>query len=120
MMTMVRHQRRVPRQQVGWDGKCLLDDDPTTGWVECLVLDISVIGVGIEVFDRLPRDLIGRRIAVDVQPPNSGSMNIHMVGEVRNTGPGRNGGVRVGMEFVDLNDTERSILDALEMMQIAW
>lgn len=117
---MKRYRRRVPRQEAGWRAKCRLDDDLSVGWAECLVLDISVVGVGVEVSGPLPNDLIGRRIEIEVQPPVGSSVTIHILAEVRNTTPGRNGGVRIGMEFVDLSDTERSILDALEMMQVAF
>lgn len=117
---MKRYRRRVPRQEAGWPGKCRLDDDLSVGWAECLVLDISVIGVGVEVSGPLPSDLVGRRIEIEVHPPVGSSVAIHMVAQVRNTTPGRTGGVRIGMEFVDLSDTERSILDALEMMRVPF
>lgn len=95
-------------------------DEVASAWLECSVLDISIIGVGVEVFGGLPRDLIGRRMIVDVHAGGGASVSVHMVGQIRNTGPGPHGGTRVGMEFEGLSDTERSILDALEMMHVAW
>ena len=50
----VERRRRVPRQAVRWSGKCLLEDEAGAGWAECQVLDISLIGVGIEIYGRLP------------------------------------------------------------------
>ena len=56
------------------------------------MIDISVIGVGLELFGSPPEDLIGRRLVVEVQTPIGASVGIHLVGEVRNTAPGPDGG----------------------------
>ncbi len=84
------------------------------------MLDISVIGVGLELFGSPPEDLIGRRLTVEVQAPVGASVGIHLVGQVRNTGPGPEGGTRVGLEFVDLSETERKMLHVMELLQIVW
>jgi hypothetical protein len=116
----MERRRRVPRQSAGWSGRFKDEGDRFGDWGDCLVIDISVLGVGLELYGPVPRDLIGRRIAVEVQTPIGTSVSIRLAGEVRNTAPGPHGGVRVGMEFVGLTETERSILNALELMQIAW
>ena len=113
-------RRRVPRQNIGWDGKCILEDDPFAGWIACRAIDISVVGVGLEILDLVPRDLAGRALRVEIHPPTSKAVRIQMVGEVRNVGSGPTGGTRVGLEFTELSETEKSILDALELMQVAW
>lgn len=84
------------------------------------MLDISVIGVGVEVFATLAPDLVGRRVTVDVEAPVGGSVSLHMVGEVRNVSAGASGGTRLGMAFVELSETEQAILAALEAMGITW
>ena len=110
----------MPRQRVAWPGKCLLQEEPAAAWVECRVLDISVIGVGIEVTGAMPRDLIGRHVTIEVNPPVGTSVMLRMLGEVRNAHGTPGGGTRVGMQFVGLSEVERSILTVLELMQVAW
>jgi hypothetical protein len=116
----MERRRRVPRQGVGWPGTYTAEGVVPTTPQECKVLDISVVGAGLEIFGMAPPDLIGRRIDVEVKTPSSGSVTIRMAGEVRNVGPGPSGGVRLGIEFIGLSDTERSILQALDFMQVAW
>jgi hypothetical protein len=112
-------QRRVPRQAVGWSGKCMFADDPAPLWAECQVLDISILGAGIEVFGPIGDDLIGREITAEVLTSN-GSVNIRLVGVVRGVSPGPQGGIRAAIEFSGLSDSERTILDALERMRVVW
>lgn len=84
------------------------------------MMDISVIGVGLELFGAVPEDLIGHQLAVEVHTPIGASVSIRLVGEVRNTGPGPEGGTRVGLEFVDLSETERQMLHVMELLQVVW
>ena len=112
---MVELRRRVPRQGVTWFGKCFIDG--RFGSWECRVVDVSILGVGLELFGPPPRDVIGGRILADV---DHGSISLQLRGIVRHTASGSEGGLRVGLEFTDLSDTERSILDALEQMNVGW
>jgi hypothetical protein len=43
------------------------------------------------------------------------SIDVTLTGEVRNAKAGPEGVVRVGIEFVDLSKTERSIVDLLNL-----
>ena len=115
---MMEQRRRVPRQEAGWEGKYLIDGVPEAGWDGCRVLDLSVAGVGLELFGRIPRDLLGRLL--DVEASSGTSVGLRLRGAVRNVGPGPEGGVRVGLEFTDLSETERLILNALHVMQVGW
>ena len=117
---MELRRRRVPRQAAGWFGKCLVEDDPVASWAECRVIDVSIIGAGIEVFSLADRDLVGRRMTVEVQAPTGASVSIRFAGEIKNAGVVPHGGVRLGMEFLGLSESERSILNMLEQMQVAW
>ena len=110
-------RRRVPRQTTGWSGKCSFGDEQDSH--DCRVLDISVIGAGIEVFDGVP-DPIGSRLTVEVSTPAGASVSLRLVGEIKNVGPGRDGGTRVGIEFADLSATERSLLTLLGEMKMVW
>ncbi len=117
---MKMRRRRVPRQAAGWFGKCLVEDDPQAVWSECRVVDISILGAGIEVFGAPLRNLVGQRLAVEVQPSAAASLSIHLVGEIKNVAAAPRGRVRLGMEFIDLTDSERSFVHVLEQMRMAW
>ncbi len=117
---MELRRRRVPRQDAGWFGKCLVEGDPGAAWYECRVIDVSIIGAGLEVFGVPDRDLIGRRMTVEVQAPTGASVSVRFVGVINNAGAVPGGGVRFGMEFAGLSKSERSILNMLEQMQVAW
>ena len=112
-------RRRVPRQRVGWHGRCRVDDVPVEIWVDCQVVDISVIGAGLVIADGIPGGLVGRRLVVEVVGPGE-SVAIKLAGEVRNITALPDGCTRTGIEFEGLSDTERSILDAFEFMRVAW
>ena len=119
---MEPRRRRVPRQRAGWVGKYFIEASDLEAWHECRVLDISVIGLGVELFGPvpIPEDLVGQRITVEAHTPAGASLSVRARGEVRNVGPGASHGTRVGIEFVDLTDVERSILDALVFMDALW
>ena len=67
----------------------------------------------------------GRRLDAPGQPD---ALNVRevdalvsrLLGEIKNTGPTRKGGTRVGVEFSGLSETELSILGAMEMTATAW
>lgn len=115
-------RRRVPRIRTeGWWGKCTIEDDPESGWSECELLDISLLGVGLEVFGGADDyDLIGHRIVVSVEPPTGRAVSLRLVGMVRDVSEGTTGGIRVGMEFVDLSETEQQIVKTMELLKIGW
>ncbi|HLG68466.1 MAG TPA: PilZ domain-containing protein [Acidimicrobiales bacterium] len=112
-------RRRVPRQRVRWHGRCRVEGAAAAAWTECDVVDISVIGAGVLVTGPMPGDIDGQLLAVEVETPE-GSVSIRVVGEVRYAVPVAGSATRVGMQFANLSETEASILDALEMMQVAW
>ena len=113
-------RRRLPRQLADWPGTYHFDNDAEVATDTCRVMDISRMGVGVEVFGGTPIDPRGHRVTADIRGPAGGSIGLHMEGEVRNVGLGSSGGVRLGIEFVGLTDVEQSIVDSLEQMQIAW
>jgi len=116
----MERRRRVPRVSAGWLGKYRVEDDPQSDWGECQLIDISIVGVGLELFGVVPDDLIGHQLAVEVHTPVGASVSIRLVGEVRNSGPGPEGGTRAGMEFVDLSETEQQMLHVMELLQVVW
>ena len=112
-------RRRLPRQPADWPGKYHFGESDKADGI-CRVVDISRMGIGVELIGERPHDPIGRRLVVEVQGPAGGSIRIFMAGEVRHVESMPNDGIRVGLEFTDLSDMELSILDALEQMQIGW
>ena len=89
-------RRRVPRiATTSWSGRYIVEDDPTSEWSESSVLDISVLGVGLEL---LPIDdtddldqLVGHRLVVLVQAPVGESISVRLMGTVKNVGRGTEG-----------------------------
>jgi hypothetical protein len=63
----IQRRRRVPRQIVTWAGKYQINDD-LRGWTECEVVDISVIGVGVEVPSEGDTGLMGQTITSRCKP----------------------------------------------------
>jgi PilZ domain len=114
-------RRRVPRVAAdGWSGRYIIEDDPDSNWSDCRVLDISVIGVGLELFGDASFDLVGHRLVVQVQAPVGESVSLRLAGRVMNQSKGPQSGTRAGLEFVGLSEAERSILKVLEIMKVAW
>ncbi|HLG67003.1 MAG TPA: PilZ domain-containing protein [Acidimicrobiales bacterium] len=110
-------RRRFPRQGIGWRGRCILGDDPWAIWIECRAIDISLIGLGIEVFGPVPTDVLGRSLTVEVSPPTKPSVGLKLSGPVRHRRPGRHGSVHVGMEISDVSLTEGSATRAVERFE---
>ena len=80
----------------------------------------SLIGLTYDDVLLLPdaSDLVGR--VVSVRLPIGVSMDMTLTGEVRNSKEGPDGIVRIGLEFEDVSDTERSIVDLLERDTLHW
>jgi hypothetical protein len=104
-------------------GSCYIEGEPSDLWRECAIIDVSALGLGIELLHPDPVDLLGlwqdgelrthvsRRITVRLELGPSVEMTV--AGRVRNAGSGPDGIVRAGVEFVGLTETERSMVDRL-------
>jgi hypothetical protein len=84
------------------------------------VLDVSVIGVGVELVTEIPTDPLGRRITIEVHPSAGRSVSLRLIGTIQNAVPTSGGRLRVGVQFIGLSETERAILDAFEQLGIVW
>jgi hypothetical protein len=92
-------------------GSCHVEGEPSDLWRDCGVFDFSNFGLGMDL--RHPSDLVGCRVSVRL--PVGASIDVTFTGEVRNAKAGPDGVVRVGIEFVGLSKTERSIADLLNL-----
>lgn len=111
-------RRRVPRELIKWPAAFRIDGEDV--WSECEVVDISVVGVGIETTAKPASDLLDHKIFVEVHTPAGASVTLSLTATVRYLVPRPNGKFRLGGEFAGLSEVERSILETLERMQIAW
>lgn len=114
----VENRRRAERQSAVWIGLCHVQGDPLDRWRDCGVFDLSAFGVGMDLRYPDPSDLVGR--SVSVRLPIGVSMDMTLTGEVRNSKEGPDGIVRIGLEFEDVSDTERNIVDLLERDTLRW
>ena len=113
-------RRRTPRLAAGWPGKYQVAEDELSAWYTCQIVEISIAGVGVELDDLLADDLIGRRVVIESTAPMGTAISIRTEGEVRHVSHLQPGRTRVGVEFVDLSETERQILDALAQLGAVW
>jgi hypothetical protein len=102
---------------------CHVEDWPSDLWRECAIIDVSTLGLGIELLHPDPVELLGlwrdgelrldetRRITVGLEL--GPSVDITVSGELRNAGSQPDGIVRAGIEFVGLTEAERSMVDHL-------
>jgi hypothetical protein len=108
----VENRRRAERQSAVWIGLCHIQGDSYECWRDCGVFDLSELGVGMDLRHPDASHLVGR--SVSVRLPIGVSMDMTLTGEVRNAKEGPDGIVRIGIEFEDISDTERYIVDLLE------
>jgi hypothetical protein len=71
------HSRKVPRKIVDWSGRYIAEQREGAVWQKCSVVDISVLGVGVELFGAVPPDPMGDRIAVAVHANADGRVRQH-------------------------------------------
>jgi hypothetical protein len=118
-------RRRVPRiATTSWSGRYIVEDDPESEWMECRVLDISVLGVGLELIPIDSDDdsgrLVGRQLVIQVQVLVGESISVRLMGTVKNVGSSAQGGIRTGLEFVGPSETEQAIVRVIEQLQVVW
>ena len=107
------NRRRAQRQSAVWIGSCHVEGEPSHLWRDCGVFDFSSLGVGMDLRHHGSHDLVGRRVSVRL--PVGASIDMTLTGEVRNAKAGPDGIVRAGIEFAGLSETERSIVDLLDL-----
>jgi hypothetical protein len=117
----VENRRRAERHSALWMGRCHIEGEPSDLWRECTIIDVSTLGMGIDLCHPDPVELLGlwrdgvlrldvdRRITVRLE--RDPSVDVTVVGELRNAGSGPDGIVRAGIEFVGITESEGSAVD---------
>jgi hypothetical protein len=105
-------RRAVPREPAGWLGRYQVAGRPELGWGECRVLDVSPVGVGLELFGPWPRDGVDAELLVCLEPATGPDEGVQLPATVRNSSAGRFGFLRVGIEFIGLDAEQRAFLSA--------
>jgi hypothetical protein len=108
-----KERRRRPRHGAAhWQGRYRFGG--ATAWRECELVDVSATGVGFQAFmletDALPMADLELEL-VDRGDPEPDPLRL--VGRVRHLTRSNAGHVRVGMEFVGLNEFEGRLLAML-------
>ena len=107
------NRRRAQRQSAVWIGSCHVDGESANQWRDCGVFDFSSLGVGMDLRHPDSAQLVGCRVSVRL--PIGDSIDMTLTGEVRNAKAGPDDIVRVGIEFAGLSETERSIVDLIDL-----
>jgi hypothetical protein len=75
--------------------------DGQTSWGWCRVVDISLIGAGLELRGEVPKNCTGRRVVVNVES------GMRLVGECRHASRDNSGRTRIGIEFSVVGASEQ-------------
>lgn len=103
----MRFQRRRS-QRYRKDRDARYRPDPQGPWLPCMVIDLSLGGVALEV--PAGAQVPGARFEVDICPPSSDAEGFVLRGVVRNVDRLRGGNQRVGVEFVGLTTIDVHVL----------
>jgi hypothetical protein len=103
-------RRLLPRQLADWRGTYLIDGEKDERWRDCRVIDISSIGAGLELFGTTADEVASRELVVAVYWRTA----------VKNCRTGNADGLRVGTQFLDLTERERTYVDSLTELGAKW
>lgn len=103
-------KRLLPRKFIGWQGKYMIEDDPAATWRDCRIVDVSKFGAGLELVGATPDETAGRNII----------LADNLRGEVRHCVAANSEGLRVGIEFVGLTESDQTYLNSLVKLQAVW
>jgi hypothetical protein len=88
----------------------MIEDDPERRWRNCRVVDVSSAGAGVELLDATQEETSGRRIILAVS----------IRADVRHTEATGSDATKVGIQFVDLSEGERTYIESLEKVGASW
>ena len=108
----MEQRRRVPRRTAGWFGLCHIAGESEPEWRDCMVADVSMLGLGITLHHFWPSDLVGRHISI-VAPATGDSVNVRFEGVIKNADRTSGSVVRLGIEFDGPSEMELALADLL-------
>jgi hypothetical protein len=103
------NRRRSIRQPQGWVARYLVDD--REDWYQCRVVDVSLGGAALELFG--PAPLQDGGMLVELQPAGEYRIGLQLHGQMRDLTDGGDRGIRVGIDWAVLSNTEREQLALL-------
>jgi hypothetical protein len=112
-----RDRRRAARRAAGWMSSYVVangDDEWSISMadnVPCVVQDLSAAGVGLELAS--PDVRVDDQLVLDLQLGSDRRASIRLTGRVRHLTPSGHGCVRVGVEFLNVGNLERALLQRL-------
>lgn len=66
----IEFRRRAPRVRAdSWPARFFDQENPASGVRDCRIIDMSLLGVGVEVFGEMTEHVIGHRIEIYVRAP---------------------------------------------------
>ncbi len=108
----MEQRRRAPRRTAGWFGLCHIAGETEPEWRDCMVADISTLGLGITLHHFWPAELVGRHISVEA-PASGDAVNVRLEGVIKNADRMSGSVVRLGIEFDGLTELELALADVL-------
>jgi hypothetical protein len=115
-------RRRAPRvTPKDWWGRWTVEnEDSEPVWCECQVVDVSLLGVGVDLWTDREVVLLGERLVIEVRPPDGETVLLRFCGSVRWMRQQSTYNFRVGLEFERLSGAEQAIVKAIEQLQGRW
>jgi c-di-GMP-binding flagellar brake protein YcgR len=112
MKPIRREHRRSERRPADWIADYMIEGRTEDGWHPCRITDLSLGGAALELVGSRPAQ-INRRLVIDLRTADGESQDIQLRGEIKNQTVTEDGTIRVGVEFVEPTELERSILESL-------
>lgn len=98
-------RRAAPRQPADWMAYYRLENGENEPWRPCRILDISPLGVGLELYEVAPEELLDGAITVSFE----------LRGESRNIVRGEDETTaRFGIQFPELTESAKEYLNKLD------
>ena len=90
----------------------MIEGDPDQRWRECRIVDVSSVGTGLELLDATAEEIEGHDIILALRLKDKVRLSsVHDDGDDR---------LRVGVQFVGLNDDKLDYISSLVDLGIRW
>ncbi len=105
---MRQHNRRAQRHEIRVNVRYRFGPDQE--WHSCRLIDLSKLGAAIEIFDVVSTEALTGPLVIDLGVDDVVGLGTHLRAAVRSIGPGPTHGIRIGAEFPDPTEWERTLL----------